>query len=123
MKTLQNIRRFFLRFRYPFSLPEDIASALGIQTQRISFTKLISNVTHPDYRPGNLTRFMPRSQAERAFQTALRKEKFQNDSLFSYYVNGAWVEFTLHFDTESRLRRLYLRYKDLKQAYEIPISK
>lgn len=124
MKTFNSLCRFFLRFRYPFSLPADIASALGIDTSPfLTFNKLISRLTSPGYRPGTLIKYMPRKEAENAFHTALRKEIFASDSLFSYRVNGKWVEFVLHFDEQSRLRRLYLSHKDLEEKYEILISK
>ncbi len=66
---------------------------------------------------------MPREQAEDMFRLAIRKEKFQQNSLFSYHFKGGWVEFVLQFDEQARLRRLYTRHKDLKQKCEIPISR
>lgn len=123
MEAFNKICRFLLRFRYPFSLPEDVAIAFGIQKSYfLTFNKLMSNLTNPNYRPDTLTKYMPRSEAESVFRTALRKERFQSNSLFSYHVNGHWMEFVLHFDDKSRLRRLYLTHKDLKKQHEIPIS-
>src|SRR5262245_31955013 len=116
-------RRLWIRFRYPVSTPEDVATDLGLNISNLlSFKEFINCLTDPTYRPTHLTRFMPRELAEQRFRTALRKEKFQGNSLFSYYFNGGWMEFCLQFDEQSRLRRLYIRHKDLKQKYEIPIS-
>jgi hypothetical protein len=123
MKTLDSLCRLLVRFRYPFSVPADIASALGIHTSHfITFNKLISYLTNPACKPATLSKYMPRSQAERAFTTALRKERFQSDSLFSYHINGNWLEFVLHFDDQARLRRLYIFHKDFKEKHEIPIN-
>jgi hypothetical protein len=68
---------------------------------------------------------MPREEAEAAFQTALRKEKFLHNSLFSYYFNEGWMEFVLQFDEHSRLRRIYIQHKKITQeeGIEIPLSK
>ncbi len=114
---------FFIRLRYPVSLPEDVATDLGLNiSNSLTFQEFINYLTDPHHRPSKLTRFMPRHQAEDMFRYALRKEKFQQNSLFSYYFKGGWMEFVLQFDEQSRLRRLYIRHKDLKQKHEIPIS-
>lgn len=124
MTAFDNLCRFLVRFRYPFSIPSDVTAALGIQTSHfITFKKLISRLTNPNCKPATLSKYMPRLLAERAFETtALRKERFQNDSLFSYHINGHWLEFVLHFDDQARLRRLYLSHKDFKEKHEIPIK-
>ncbi len=64
-----------------------------------------------------------REEAEDVFRTALRKERFSQNSLFSYHFNGGWMEFMLQFDEQSRLRRIYIQHKDLKCKYELPITK
>lgn len=123
MKVLNRLRRFFVRLRHPFSLPEDVASDLGLNLSNyLSVSELICSLASPECRPTKLIKFMPREQAEQRFSTALRKEIFRHNSLFSYYFNGEWVEFVLQFDEHSRLRRLYLRHKNLKQKCEISIS-
>jgi hypothetical protein len=120
---LQLLSQLFVRFRYPISTPEDVATDLGLNLSNfLTFQEFISHLTNPHHRPTKLSRFMPRDQAEKNFRLALRKEKFQSNSLFSYHFNGGWMEFMLHFDENARLRRLYIRHKDLKQKYEIPIS-
>lgn len=123
MNVFEPILHLFARFRYPVSMPEDVASDLGIEiTNSIKFQKFIQCLIDPRCRPTKLTRFMPREEAEDLFRMAKRREKFQQDSLFSYHFKGGWMEFILHFDEQSRLRRLYVRHKDLKQKYEISIS-
>jgi hypothetical protein len=120
---LQLFSQLFVRFRYPISMPEDVATDLGLTLSNLlTFQEFMSHLTNPHHRPTKLSRFMPRDQAENNFRFALRKEKFQSNSLFSYHFNGGWMEFILHFDENARLRRLYIRHKDLKQKYEIPIS-
>ena len=124
MKTLNIFRRFLIRFRYPMSMPEDVANDLGLEISNLlTFSEFIHQLTNPEFKPKKLVRFMPREQAESMFSAALRKEKFNHDSLFSYYFNGGWMEFILSFDQESRLRRMYIHHKDLKQKHEIPISR
>ncbi len=123
MKVLQPLLRLFIRFRYPVSMPEDVATDLGLNiSNSLTFPEFMKCLTDPNRRPTKLTRFMPREQAEDIFRLALRKERFQRNSLFSYHFKGGWMEFMLQFDEHSRLRRLYIRHKDLKQKHEISIS-
>lgn len=123
MKILRPFIRLFIRFRYPVSMPEDVAADLGLDiSNSLSFKEFIRCLTDPSHRPSKLTRFMPREQAEDIFRLALRKERFQQNSLFSYHFKGGWMEFILQFDEQSRLRRLYIRHKDLKHKHEIGIS-
>jgi hypothetical protein len=122
MKVLKPLLRLLIRFRYPVSMPEDVATDLGFDIPSfLPFHEFINCLTNPCSSPSKLTRFMPRDQAENIFRCALRKEKFQNHSLFSYHFKGGWMEFVLHFDEQSRLRRLYIRHKNLKQKHEIRI--
>lgn len=122
MKMLKPFLHLLVRFRYPVSMPEDVASDLGIQiSNSLNFKQFIHCLTDPRQRPTKLSRFMPRDQAEDIFRLAKRKERFQQNSLFSYHFKGGWVEFILQFDEQSRLRRLYIRHKDLKQKHEISI--
>lgn len=122
-KLFQPFSTLLIRLRYPFSTPEQIAADIGLNlSNRLSFEEFISCLTNPCEKPSKILKFMPRDCAENLFQTAWRKEKFRHDSLFSYYFKGGWIEFVLQFDEQSRLRRLYIQHKDLKQKYEIPIS-
>lgn len=100
------------RFRYPVSLPQDIACAIGIEIQNtVRFRQLLSLLTNPYCSPTKLTKYMPREQAECAFQSALRIDRFNQSSLYSFYFNEGWLEFELQFDHLSRLRRVYLHHK------------
>lgn len=122
MKVFQPILHLLIRFRYPVSLPEDVASDLGLPiTNSVSFQEFIQCLTDPCQRPTKLTRFMPREQAEDTFRLAKRRERFKQNSLFSYHFKGGWMEFNLQFDEQSRLRRLYICHKDLKKKHEITI--
>lgn len=123
IKALDVFWRFVIRFRYPLSQPEDIARDLGFMTSNfIPFSEFIQSLTDPRLRLPKLSKFMPRDQAEELFQTALRREIFKQNSLFSYHLNGGWMEFMLQFDEQARLRRIYIHHKDLKHKYELPIS-
>lgn len=122
MKAWNMMRMFLIRFRYPVSSPEDIAQDLGIPaTNFLTFQEFFLQLSSPSCRPAKLNKFMPREEAEEVFQTALRKEKFSRNSLFSYYFNEGWVEFVLQFDDQSRLRRIYLHHKEIPQDEGIEI--
>ncbi len=64
---------------------------------------------------------MPREQAERVFSGATCKERFKQESLYSYYFYEGWIEFVLIFDDDSRLRRLYLLHQYLEKNQELPL--
>jgi len=114
MNPLNWVFQFFLRIRYPVSLPEDIAADLGINASNLlTFEQFVRQLSHQSCCPKRLTRFMPREEAEAAFQSAQRKERFGRNSLFSYYFQEGWLEFKLYFDEKARLRRIYLQHKDL----------
>lgn len=126
MKAFDHLYRFFLRFRYPVSLPEEVASALGVKISSfLTFDEFVRCLTAPTCRPTRLSKFMPREKAEAAFQSALRKERFKQNSLFSYYFSEGWMEFVLQFDEQSRLRRIYLQHKHIQEdrGIEIPLNK
>ena len=123
MKAFSFIFRLMLRFRYPVSLPEDVATALGVDvSNHITFEEFVSRITSPACRPTKLTKFMPRDQAEEAFNTACRKERFKQNSLYSYYFTEGWMEFILKFDDQSRLRRVYLQHKHIHEDSGIEIT-
>ena len=125
MINLDWLYRMILRFRYPVTLPEEIATDLGITISNfMTFNEFVSQLTQTSCRPGKLKRFMPREDAEAAFECAQRKEIFGRNSLFSYYFNEGWLEFSLHFDEHSRLRRIYLQHQcvDEEQGIEIPLD-
>ncbi|MBS4168807.1 hypothetical protein [Parachlamydia sp. AcF125] len=108
--------RLLMRFRYPVSLPEDIAQALGISFSNfLTFDQLIERLIDPNCSPKRLKKYMPREEAEAAFELAYKKDKFLKNSLFSYYFNEGWLEFILQFDDRSRLRRIYVQHKKIQQ--------
>lgn len=123
--AFQSFCRMLTRFRYPFSLPEDVADALGISFSNfLTFDKFIEKLTDPSCVPERLMKFMPREEAEAAFESACRKEIFPQKTLFSYYFNQGWLEFILQFDNQSRLRRIYVQHKKIKcqEGTEIPLK-
>ncbi|MBA3815325.1 MAG: hypothetical protein H0X29_02165 [Parachlamydiaceae bacterium] len=125
MKIFDWLLHCILRIRYPVSLPEDIATDLGIKASNfLTFDEFVNTLIHPASKPQRLMRFMPREIAEAAFESAQRKEKFYRNSLYSYYFNEGWLEFSLHFDEHSRLRRIYLQHKHLvnDNGIEIPLN-
>lgn len=124
MQLLNWFYHAILRLRYPVSLPEEIATDLGIMASNfLTFDELVCQLTSMSCRPKKLKRFMLREKAEAAFDSAQRKEKFRRSSLFSYYFHEGWLEFYLHFDEHSRLRRMYLQHKNVagEQGIEIPL--
>ena len=123
-KAVSKAANLLLRFRYPVSLPEEIARALGINIcNKLCFDKVLNLLTS-DCKPTTVRRFMPRTLAESAFQGALRKEHFPQSSLFSFYFPAGWVEFDLRFDEHSRLRRVYVHHKliSLPNGCEMPLD-
>jgi len=124
MKAIGWVYHLFLRWRYPVSLPEEIATDLGINSSNfLTFEEFVKQLTSLPSHPRRLSRFMPRDEAEAAFQSAQRKECFGRTSLFSYYFPEGWLEFSLHFDEQARLRRIYLQHKCFpkEQGIEIPL--
>lgn len=125
MKALELLSRFFIRFRYPVTLPEDVAMALGIELSNyITFDKLVDLLTRPTCQPSKLLKYMSREKAEEAFHHAHSKELFKKNSLFSFYFSEGWIEFSLEFDDQSKLRRLYLHHKSIQheRGIEIPLQ-
>lgn len=123
MKILKNIRRFFLRFRYPVSLPEDIASALGVSIPNtLTFSEFIARLSDKHLVPTRLKKFMPREKAETIFALAVRKDRFAHNTLFSYYFPEGWIEFILWFDDQDRLRRLYLQHHGILSDQGVEIN-
>lgn len=125
MQAFDWLFNFLIRFRYPVTLPEEIATDLGISVSNfMTFEEFVCKLTCVSCRPKRLKRFMPRDAAEAAFECAQRKERFSKNTLFSYYFHEGWLEFSLHFDDQSRLRRIYLQHKHLarEQGVEIPLN-
>lgn len=127
-KILVNIvdplRRLMMRWRHPFCLPEEVLSVLGLESPSLtlSFDELMHFLSSAECQPQNLMRYMSRVDAEAVFSEALKKERFNNETLFSFYFAESWVEFILHFDSESKLRRVYLQYNGLDDDEGIEIN-
>lgn len=112
-----------LRFRYPVSLPEDIAEALGIPLPNsLSFDDFILQLSNPA-APSRLSRFMPRPEAEKSFLKAVRTERYADKTVLSYYFSEGWMEIILQFDRQSRLRRVYLHHREIPsdRGVELPL--
>lgn len=123
MQWFNAIYHVMRRFRYPVSLPEDVALALGMQMPRLlSFNEVIFSLKQPDFSQSTLVKFMPRALAEQAFVNAVRTERFFEKTLISYCFNEGCIEFALHFDKESRLRRVYLLHKEIPADQGIEIA-
>jgi hypothetical protein len=103
-------------------MPEDLAQALGIELSNyITFDKLVDLLTRPTCQPSKLLKYMSREKAEEAFHNAHSKELFKKNSLFSFYFSEGWIEFSLEFDDQSKLRRLYLHHKSIQHERGIEI--
>ncbi|MFN0065358.1 MAG: hypothetical protein ACKVOH_03890 [Chlamydiales bacterium] len=110
MQIIEEFMRLLSRFRYPVSLPEDIARDLGVCiSNSLTFKELIKFLRSPHLRLCKVAKFMPRELAEDNFQSALKKESFKSSSLFSYYFNKGWLVFALYYDENDRLRRLHVQ--------------
>ncbi len=117
------ISRFLSRFRYPFSLPEDLAFDLGIPLQnKLKFTEVIDFLASPQCCPKTICKYMPRDQAEAAFRRFVKKEHFPYASLFSYHLNRGWVIVMLYFDTSLRLQRLSLQCPLSFEGFDLPLE-
>lgn len=115
MKTWQTILRFVCRFRHQVSLPEEVATALGIPLSNfLSVPQLLERLCHPSCCPTRLMRLMRRPDAEAAFSLARRVERFSRHTLCSFYFNDGWLEFLLQFDDDQKLRRIYIHHKHLQ---------
>ena len=107
---IHSFTRLMSRFRYPVSLPEDIAKDLGVRlSNSLSFEAFLKALSSPHMHPTKIRKYMCRQQAENAFHAALRKECFPACSFFSYYFSKGWVVIALYFDEEDRLRRAYFQ--------------
>lgn len=109
---------FFLRWRYPVSTPQEVFKALGMDLPTpTDFQEFIQQLDFSHKQIKNFFRFMPREEAEAYFSSAVKKERFRHQSLYSYCFKSTqkdcWVEFILDFDQHSRLRRMYLEHKEM----------
>lgn len=122
-KPLDHLARFFARFWYPVTLPEDVTETLGVEVSNfLSFDELIKRITESNCNPLRLSKFMPRKDAESAFKHATCIEHFGEKTLVSYFFPEGWIEFILKFDRESRLRRIYLLHKGIQNEEGVEID-
>jgi hypothetical protein len=122
MQLLESLTRLLSRFRYPVSLPEDVAHDLGMYLPNtLNFQEFLHLLSSPHQRPAKLRKYMGRTLAESTFESALKKEMFKSCSLFSYYFNKGWLVFALHFDDDGRLRRVYLQYP-AREGFDLPLE-
>jgi len=111
--------RFLARFWHPVALPEEAVETLGIKVSNfLSYGDLVRCLESSHC---HLSRYMPRQNAEESFRKPTCVEKIGNKTLISYYFNEGWVEFILHFDRASRLRRIYLLHKEIEQDEGVEI--
>jgi hypothetical protein len=123
MKAMDQLYRFFIRFRYPVSMPEDIATALGLDISNyVTFDQFVNLITHPTCKPTRISKYMPREKAEEAFRGAQCKDRFKRSTLFSFYFSEGWLEFTLEYDEQSLLRRVYVNHKQIKQDRGVELT-
>lgn len=125
MQLLESLTRLISRFRYPVSLPEDVAHDLGMHLPNtLSFHEFLLLLGSPHQRPAKLRKYMSRTIAEAMFESALKKENFRSCSLFSYYFNKGWLVFALYFDEDARLRRIYLQCPNCVSidGFDIPLE-
>ncbi len=125
MTLLTSLTRLISRFRYPVSLPEDVAHDLGFHLPNmLSFCDFLRLLQSDEYRPTRLCKFMQREDAEKRFGSALKKESFKSSSLFSYYFNKSWLVFALYFDEHDRLRRLHMQCPSCVtvKSFDIPLD-
>lgn len=121
---LNTFKRLTMRWRYPASLPEEVAEALGISLINFSsFEQFLAQLSSEACcRPTTLYRFMPRDAAEAAFRpTATHIECFPRETLCSYYFCEGWLEFMLQFDEENLLRRIWLQHQFIPQQQGLEI--
>lgn len=126
MKMTTRFSRLLMRFRYPVALPVDVAEALGIEESCfLSLEALLDCIKNKERTPKHLHKYMGREDAEAVFSQASCSERFSRNTLFAFQFNKQWLEFSLQFDEESRLRRLYLRHPSLPEenGIEIPLMK
>lgn len=123
MKAVAWVLRCYQRLRYPAILPSTIAADLGLtKAHFLTFSDLFMLLTDSSCSLKKLSRFMPREKAEEVFHRAQRQERFGRSSRYSYYFNEGWLEFMLHFDDESRLRRVYFQHKRLQTQQKVEIA-
>ena len=125
MNFLRQITRLIYRFRHPVTLPEEVACDVGVPLSNgLSCEAVIQRLKDPRQASKKLVRMMPRERAEGLFHNALRQEKFRRSTLFSYYFATGWMEFSLQFDDQDLLRRVYILHRNIidDRGVEMPLT-
>lgn len=120
----KSLIRLMSRFRYPVSLPEEIACDLGLMIPNtIQCKDLIRFLSSPNLPPIKLKKYMPRFRAESHFRSPVKSESFPNRTLFSYYLGKGWVVVSLYYDDQALLRRVSLQFpKNLEDiSLDLPL--
>lgn len=106
---------------YPVSHPNQVLLALGIASKmRLNFRQFLQQIVTRS--PKRLYRRMSRSQSEKVFSNAYKKETFHHMTLISYYFCQGWLEFILEFDPRDNLRRLYVQHRMLNANHSIELE-
>ena len=104
------LEQLCVRWRYPLSLPEEIAWDLGVGLSNTdTFEEVVSTLSSSSCCAEKLHKFMAREEAEKNFGSASQCERFCDSTLFGYYFSEGWIEFALKFDEKDRLRRVYFK--------------
>jgi hypothetical protein len=123
VKTFARFSRLLARIWHPVALPEDVAGPLGIEVSNfLSFRELVDLLSKPTVYVSNLSKFMPRKEAESIFRSPTCCESFRDKTLVCYFFNEGWIEFVLCFDSEERLRRIYLNHPAIQNVQGIEIA-
>ena len=119
------LSKCFARFRYPFSMPEEVGQDIGLDVDnQITFDKFINILANPSFLPSKVQKYMSRSEADALFVHAFRSDLFQGKSLFYYYFKQGWVEFQMTYDENDRLRRMVLQNKQIAEdSIEIKLAR
>ena len=125
MSWLRQFSRLFYRFRHPVTLPEEVACDVGIPLPNgLSCEAVIQRLKDPNQSSNKLVRMMPREGAEALFHNAVRQEKFRKSTLFSYYFASGWMEFSLQYDDQDLLQRVYILHRNIAddRGVEMPLA-
>ncbi|MFZ0566117.1 MAG: hypothetical protein WAM28_08040 [Chlamydiales bacterium] len=125
MQLLESIIRLLSRFRYPVSLPEDVARDLGLfLPNTLGFRDFLRLLASPHHRCARLHKYISRHRAEAVFESALQTEKFKSCTLISYYFNKGWLVFTLHFDEQMLLTRISIQCPACEriEGFDLPLD-
>lgn len=118
------LSKYFARFRYPFSMPEEVGQDIGLDiNNQITFNHFINILANPAFHPSRVYKYMSRDEADALFAHAFRSDRFQTKSLFYYYFKQGWVEFEMTFDATGRLRRMLIQNKMIAEdSIEIKLA-